>query len=684
MKRLLYILLLFSLGVNAQRMTVPESTYLSKKAIYDTLESKGNIALVSTRKNKVDTTVYEKVYYVDERRLDITKQKYLSNIADGVIMEDVQMVITILTSETDNLINTSSFGDSIKNKAIPTIDEYMYEHGGKYEIGDTTYYVNHNWTGRQLTWIETYNFINLHSSCRLLSIQELKRKIKGDDYDKVSVKSTQPKSVKITSGYEGEITPIDPYKGLMPEIDHGKLLAFGSPFGSAFWAFDIAPTGNLLGWWPLNENATDSIGSNDGTLNGSPSSAGDHSQRANKGYRLNGTNQYMEVVSSDFDFGTESFTVSWWTRPFSVAGQQTMMYKGSNAESSSDEYYHAHLNTNTVHFNIGDGTTSAGANPAKVIETKGWYFIVYEVNRDRDLLNVYINGKREGGVSISSIGDISSANDLLFGTREDGNQDYDGTMDEIKFYQDTLGADSVLIKYYERTPDNSDLEIHYLHNESVTDWTDNGYDGTDQGVSDRQDIFTSDNHAYDYKGLIDHTNTNHNFQTTMRNDFSVSFTCQPQDGQPSSNEWFVGTTSTDNGDEFRVCLKTDGKIEVYYEANTTSNTTLTDAAVFTNGVQSWTHVLVIMDDDSTKAQIFVDGSKVAASKTAGTDLSSITWSGYTQNRDLFIGANNVGFPQGYMDSFWDDFRIYNIALDPDSNPDSYYDNDAQSLWKNVR
>jgi hypothetical protein len=66
----------------------------------------------------------------------------------------------------------------------------------------------------------------------------------------------------------------------------------------------------MVGWWQAENNANDSVGGNNGTLQGGvqygPGVSG-------KGFQLDGVNGYVSIPHSDsLNFGTADFTVGFW------------------------------------------------------------------------------------------------------------------------------------------------------------------------------------------------------------------------------------------------------------------------------------------------------------------------------------------------------------------------------------
>lgn len=76
----------------------------------------------------------------------------------------------------------------------------------------------------------------------------------------------------------------------------------------------------MASWWPAENNVADSVGSNNGTLQGGanygPGVAG-------KGFQLNGINGFVNIPHSDsLNFGTADFSVGLWVKFANASTQQ--------------------------------------------------------------------------------------------------------------------------------------------------------------------------------------------------------------------------------------------------------------------------------------------------------------------------------------------------------------------------
>src|SRR3990167_5969269 len=73
-----------------------------------------------------------------------------------------------------------------------------------------------------------------------------------------------------------------------------------------------AQTDGLTGWWSLDGNANDQVGSADGTVSGATLTTG-HDGTANGAYSFNGTSDSIDLGTSNFGIDqTNEFTISLW------------------------------------------------------------------------------------------------------------------------------------------------------------------------------------------------------------------------------------------------------------------------------------------------------------------------------------------------------------------------------------
>ena len=207
----------------------------------------------------------------------------------------------------------------------------------------------------------------------------------------------------------------------------------------------------------------------------------------------------------------------------------------------------------------------------------------------------------------------------------------------------------------------------------------------------------------------DYLDMGHTFQTTIQGDFSWSLWVKPNDGQPASDNVFVGTQNASSEDIFYFGIDTDGKIFIEHKADDDPATYTTDAAIFPDGVCDWTHIVVAADytngGAATTYKIFVNG--IEASATLENSVSEDKHESFTigdsggtpEPTDNFYigGQNNDGVFEDAFQGNLDEVAIWSVVLDADAvmavynsgkpfnlnNNKGNYDNSSalQGYWK---
>ena len=154
------------------------------------------------------------------------------------------------------------------------------------------------------------------------------------------------------------------------------------------------------------------------------------------------------------------------------------------------------------------------------------------------------------------------------------------------------------------------------------------------------DVFR-DEYSLAFDGTNEYVDLGTNFESTLLNsDFSVSFWLKATDGNPSSDEYFIGTK--DGDDNFWLRIETDGDIQFYYKEGTTQSN-LIASSYFADGASNWVNLVFTLSNSSQK--IYANGVVIASGTT------SIDSSGFAQNtnRNLVIGGrNNAGTIDGFF------------------------------------
>jgi hypothetical protein len=214
-------------------------------------------------------------------------------------------------------------------------------------------------------------------------------------------------------------------------------------------------------------------------------------------------------------------------------------------------------------------------------------------------------------------------------------------------------------------------DVFYIRGMTVQEITQADLSGNDNNASMYNfpaDPYTTDregasNKALTFDGSDDYLDTGDPFQSTFRDSFSISMWVKPDDGQPASAQIVIGQQSSDAHDRIFLYLYTNGKLDFHYESDDDTAIADTASAVFSNGAETWHHVVITSNNDTQQIDIYFDGVKQTLDSTNDGDMSDVTMADYAQIRNLFIGARNTaGSASVHFDGDLHDVRLYNRAL----------------------
>ncbi|HTZ17311.1 MAG TPA: LamG-like jellyroll fold domain-containing protein, partial [Dissulfurispiraceae bacterium] len=170
-------------------------------------------------------------------------------------------------------------------------------------------------------------------------------------------------SVKIINTSTYDVSTITTGIGSSP-FPFGKFIAQGFPV-----------TNGLVSLWRAEENANDSIGSNNGTLHGS---AGFTYGVRGSAFNLNGTDAYVDIANTaSMDFGSGDFSISLWMNLNSLASDQELLHKsvGSLTDNTNKTYFVEYDASNSLRFRVSDPSTVNDLTISTSLNVGQWYHI---------------------------------------------------------------------------------------------------------------------------------------------------------------------------------------------------------------------------------------------------------------------------------------------------------------------
>jgi hypothetical protein len=211
--------------------------------------------------------------------------------------------------------------------------------------------------------------------------------------------------------------------------------------GAALSANSFDPN---VSWWKGENNATDSVGSNNGTLHGGITFA---AGKIGQAFSFDGTAQYVSIPSSASlnIFGTH--TVAFWVKPNALptAGKN---YQLVSKWVNGIEHKQVSINANgTVSYFLFGTTAGSGVTSTTALQPGVWSHVA--ATYDGANMKIYINGVQDA--STAATGDVSDSTGTLYlGYNPDtaafaggGEAYFNGLLDEVGWYDRALSATEV-------------------------------------------------------------------------------------------------------------------------------------------------------------------------------------------------------------------------------------------------
>src|SRR5699024_6183562 len=155
------------------------------------------------------------------------------------------------------------------------------------------------------------------------------------------------------------------------------------------------PPKGLVSHWRFDGNVLDSVGNNDGTINGDPQFVQGVSGQA---LSFDGVDDYVGVSdSNNLDAGTGGLTVACWFKVDLNASESypRIMTKAPGGRYGDTKGYQLALVNDYLIPEIGDGTANEASRPAQpAINSNQWYHLA--MTWDGQAHVVYLDGTNIG------------------------------------------------------------------------------------------------------------------------------------------------------------------------------------------------------------------------------------------------------------------------------------------------
>ena len=225
--------------------------------------------------------------------------------------------------------------------------------------------------------------------------------------------------------------------------DYGDIVTLLTTYGG----------NNVAAHWKLNDNAWSTLVT-DASGNGNHGTA----QRNTALLHLNGKTGGAFDLDGSTDsvnlgeilpMGTNSCSISAWFKTISVAASPAnAIVQNKSTAGPTNAGYRLLAPAGMVTFHIADGTNQAVVLRGSGLNDGEWHHVVGTVDRDTDLMKVYVDGSLSGdAVSTAAVGDITSTNDLCIGSLLDTYHFFDGAIDNVILFDKALTAADVAALY---------------------------------------------------------------------------------------------------------------------------------------------------------------------------------------------------------------------------------------------
>jgi hypothetical protein len=245
--------------------------------------------------------------------------------------------------------------------------------------------------------------------------------------------------------------------GLINSTQYYWRVRANNTLGNSDWSavsnFTTASGGPLMAQWKMDEgNGITLIDSseyrNDGTTVGNPTWV---KGRIGKALQLNGTSQYATVPTSRSLSPATAITLAAWIKPEKAATQYILKKASLNA---TDGYELSLSNTGRVFFRVNQDSlqNTYRVNSLTSYPTDGNTWMHIAATSDGSVIKIYINGVLDSSNTFTApVQIISNALDLAIGSGPNGNNKFQGAIDDARVYNKVL-SDSEIFSMVANAP----------------------------------------------------------------------------------------------------------------------------------------------------------------------------------------------------------------------------------------
>lgn len=210
---------------------------------------------------------------------------------------------------------------------------------------------------------------------------------------------------------------------------------------------DVDLTDGLVGWWKMDNDADDYSGSgNHCTEINSPTYV---TGQVDDAISFNGSAQYLDANTSDYDFGTTDFSVAFWIK--TGTADKGIIGNFATTPSVAGWFFYVYPNTGGLYNGLAIGAYGAGGSQEYLYTTalvvdNNWHHVTAVFTRTGTSVSIeaFVDGVSKGSFS-GTVGDISSGADLFIGTYLNSGNAMNGLLDDVRIYNRVLTQPEITI-----------------------------------------------------------------------------------------------------------------------------------------------------------------------------------------------------------------------------------------------
>lgn len=410
-------------------------------------------------------------------------------------------------------------------------------------------------------------------------------------------------------------------------------------------------TDNMVSLWRFDSNASDSVGSNNGTVYNSNFVSGQVSGAID----FNGLNDYVEVKNSNSLNITKAITIEGWIYPRSIPtiGDERLLTKTDGSSYGVQYQLFIRDKKPQLSFYTFDQVQGQdawiGAFSSNEIQNNIWTHIAFTY--DGQVVRVYLNGQLDN--QLEFVGSLrSNAGNLYIGYDPRLDDYFDGSLDEFTIYNRAL-SDGEILSHYQ----NSSARASYCYFDCASGMV-SLWSFDDQSAND---VFNNNNGVvngaswneqskvgggYQFNGTSDYINVSNNI---LNNEQTIAFWVKPEDNSGANT--VVSALGSESGlfKGFRIDAKAGLNAYIY---NNVSN--LIDAISMSSPISTgeWYHVALTISQRNSLTKLFINGEEKAAESFSA--FGSV-------NTDMDFGRYNL-YDNIFYKGELDEVVLYNRAL----------------------